>query len=96
MCFSVFKVGPHRGEKMEDRNMNVPQNRIEMLSHLKSVINQCEHKLENGRIRKPEHDKVRIQYYRCMIYAISTARSLLNDHKLKEIEERIEALEEKK
>lgn len=68
----------------------------QMLERLDSVIEEIERKVENGRIRKPEHDKTRIQYYRAMGYLVRSQLKVIEARDLADMKERLEALEERR
>jgi hypothetical protein len=55
-----------------------------MLEKLDTAIDEITDKVENGRIRNPEHEKVRIKYYRALGYLIRTRRQVLEDRELQE------------
>lgn len=61
-----------------------------MLEKLDTAIEEITDKVENGRIRKPEHEKVRIQYYRALGYLIRTRRQVLEDRELQEFRDALE------
>jgi hypothetical protein len=63
-----------------------------MLEQLDATIDEITDKIESGRIRDPEHEKVRIQYYRALGYLIRTKQSVLEDKTLDELAEEIEQL----
>lgn len=63
-----------------------------MLEQLDKAIDEIADKIESGRIRNPEHEKVRIQYYRALGYLVRTKRKVLEDKTLEDLEAEIEAL----
>jgi hypothetical protein len=65
-----------------------------MLEKLDVAIENITEKVENGRIRNPEHEKVRIQYYRALGYLIRTRRQILEDRELQEFRDALEASDE--
>jgi hypothetical protein len=65
-----------------------------MLEKLDVAIENITEKCENGRIRNPEHEKVRIQYYRALGYLIRTRRQILEDRELQEFRDALEASDE--
>lgn len=65
-----------------------------MIESLDSAINAVEHKIESGRIRDVEKEKVRIQYYRALSTLIRTKRRVLEDKTLEELAAEIEELKE--
>lgn len=62
-----------------------------MLEKIDIAIENITDKVENGRIRKPEYEKVRIQYYRALGYLIRTRRQILEDRELQEFRDALEA-----
>lgn len=68
--------------------------RTQLLGTLSNAIDKLEYKIENGRVRNPENERVKVQYYRTLGYLVSTSAQLLHDLELEEFEERIQALEE--
>jgi len=65
-----------------------------MLTQLDGAIEELTEKIENGRIRDPERDKVRLKQYRTLGYLIRTKRKVLEDTTLQELEQRLAELEE--
>jgi hypothetical protein len=63
-----------------------------MLEQLDTAIDEITDKVENGRIRNPKHEKVRIKYYRALGYLVRTKRQVLEDKTLEEMAAEIEAL----
>ena len=63
-----------------------------MLEQLDKAIDEIADKIESGRIRNPEHEKVRIQYYRALGYLVRTKTKVLEDKTLEDLETEIEAL----
>ena len=61
-----------------------------MLEKLDKALDQITDKVENGRIRNPEHEKVRIQYYRALGYLIRTRRQVLEDRELQAFRDALE------
>lgn len=64
-----------------------------MLEQLDGAISELTEKIENGRIRDPERDKVRLKMYRTLGYLIRTKRQVLEDTTLQELEQRLDELE---
>lgn len=52
------------------------------LGTLDDVINKLHYKASNGRIRDAKNEKVRIDTYRALIYAINTANSIYKDKQI--------------
>lgn len=66
----------------------------EKAEKLEERMEWLENKIDNGRIRKPEHDRARAGYIRLYIKAVSEWRKLQNARDLEELTERVEQLEE--
>lgn len=66
----------------------------EMLDNLDVAIDELKHKIDTGRIRDPERDKVRVKQYRALGYLINIRRQVANDRDLEALAEEIEALKE--
>lgn len=64
----------------------------EMLATVDDAIDELSDKIENGRIRDPERDKVRLKMYRTLGYLIRTRRKVMQDATLQELEAEIEEL----
>ena len=67
-----------------------------MLTQLDGAIEELTDKIENGRIRDPKRDEVRLKMYRTLGYLIRTKRKVLEDTTLQELEQRLAELEEDK
>jgi len=65
-----------------------------MLEQLDNAISELTEKIENGRIRDPERDKVRLKMYRTLGYLIRTKRKVLEDKTLEDLEAEIQELKE--
>jgi len=65
-----------------------------MLTQLDGAIEELTDKIENGRIRDPKRDEVRLKQYRTLGYLIRTKRKVLEDTTLQELEQRLAELEE--
>jgi SHS2 domain-containing protein len=63
-----------------------------MLDTLDVAIDEARYKVENGRVRSPENEKVRIKWVRALAYAVNTTRQVANDRDLQELAEEVEAL----
>jgi hypothetical protein len=61
-----------------------------MFEQLDTAIDEIVKKVESGRIRGPEHEKVRIQYYRALGYLIRTRRQVLEDRELQAFRDALE------
>ena len=65
-----------------------------MLDTLDVAIDEARYKVENGRVRSPENEKVRIKWVRALAYAVNVRRQVANDRDLQELAEEIEELKE--
>ena len=65
-----------------------------MLETLDVAIAEARRKVENGRVRNAENEKVRIKWIRALAYAVNVRRQVTADRDLDELSDRIEALEE--
>ena len=63
-----------------------------MLDTLDIAIEEAQYKIENGRVRSPENEKVRIKWVRALAYAVNVRRQVANDRDLEELAEEIEEL----
>jgi len=63
-----------------------------MIEQLDTAIGEIVEKVENGRIRDPENEKVRIKYYRALGYLVRTKRQVLEDKTLEDLEAEIQEL----
>jgi len=63
----------------------------EMLDTLDTAIAECERKIESGRVRDAENEKVRIKWIRALGYLVNIRRQVQNDADLKEIKARLDA-----
>jgi len=63
-----------------------------MLDTLDVAIEECQRKIENGRVRSPERDKVRIKQWRALAYMINVRRQVANDRDLEELAAEVERL----
>jgi hypothetical protein len=66
-----------------------------MFADVDLAIAEIREKIEDGRVRSPEHDKVRIQFYRALGYLIRTRADVLETKELEQLAERVEQLEER-
>lgn len=85
-----------KSQVLEEDKAYTPPSREQMLRFLNVGIQEALHKIENGRIRKPENEKVRIQWLKALGYLANSYRKLLNDRDLDELAGRVEKLEEAK
>jgi hypothetical protein len=71
-----------------------PWDREDMLRSVDAAIEEVERKIENGRVRDPEREKIRVKQYRALGYLLRTKRKIVNDKQLVEMDERVSDLEE--
>ena len=64
----------------------------EMLQQLDDAIDELSDKIENGRIRDPKRDQVRLKMYRTLGYLIRTRRKVMQDATLQDLEAEIQEL----
>lgn len=80
----------------DDLHEEIQSQRDEALATLSEVIDHARYKsLGDGRIRSPEKERVRLKYLRVIVSAESERRKLLADKDLEELQERLDALEER-
>lgn len=63
-----------------------------MLADLDVAIEEARYKVENGRVRSPENEKVRIKWVRALAYTVNVRRQVANDRDLQDLAEEVEAL----
>lgn len=80
-----------REDTGEDLN---PTDYDAMLDTLDVAIDEARYKVENGRVRSPENEKVRIKWVRALAYAVNVRRQVANDRELQELAEEVETLKE--
>ena len=66
-----------------------------MLADLDVAITEARRKIENGRVRSPENEKVRQGWIRTLAYTMNVRRQVANDRDLQELAEEVEALKER-
>lgn len=59
---------------------------------LNDAINYLHNKSINGKIRDAKNEKIKIDYFRALIYAINTANSVYKDKQIDKMESDIELL----
>jgi hypothetical protein len=79
---------------------NLPTERVTdyegMLESLDVAIDEAERKIESGRVRSPENEKVRIKWIRALAYSLNVRRQIANDRDLEELAEEVEALKQQR
>ena len=66
----------------------------EMLDTVDVAIEEARYKIENGRVRSPENEKVRQGWVRALAYALNIRRQIASERDLEELATRLEAIEE--
>lgn len=69
--------------------------REEILALLEDGIREAHRKVDSGRVRDAENEKVRISWIRTLAYAANAYRQLLRDEDLEEMDRRLTELEER-
>ena len=59
---------------------------------LNDAISYLHNKAINGKIRNPKNEKIKIDYFRALIYAVNTANSVFKDKQLDKLESDLEKL----
>jgi hypothetical protein len=65
-----------------------------MLDTLDVAIEEAQRKIENGRVRSPENEKVRIKWIRALAYTINVRRQVATDRDLEELADQVDVLSE--
>lgn len=78
----------------KDPEFIAEEDRRDVLDNLDEAMDEAFRKFTNGRVRNPENEKVRIQWFRAYVYAVATRRQLVSDIEEAEHEDRIERLEQ--
>jgi hypothetical protein len=64
----------------------------DMLDTLDVAIAEARRKIENGRVRDEDKEKVRIKWVRALAYAVNVRRQVANDRDLEALADEIEDL----
>ena len=78
----------------ESPEFTAEDDRKDVLDDLNEAMDEALRKFTEGRVRNPENEKVRIQWFRAYVYAVATRRQLVSDIEEAEHEDRIERLEQ--
>ena len=62
------------------------------LGFLDDAINKLHHKATKGKINNPKNERIKIDYFRALVYAISTANVVLEKKQLDKLERELEML----
>jgi hypothetical protein len=63
-----------------------------MLDTLDVAIEEAQRKIENGRVRSPENEKVRVKWIRALAYTINVRRQVASDRDLEELADQVDVL----
>lgn len=66
--------------------------RADVLDMVETAMQQAHEKIESGRIRDPENEKVRIQWVKALGYLANQYRQIQRDKDLEELQADVEAL----
>ena len=75
-------VGGDDGEDYDD-----------MLESVDAAIDEARRKVESGRVRDAENERVRIKWIRALAYAVNVRRQVTADRDLQELGDRLDRLE---
>lgn len=67
----------------------------EMLDTIDIAIEEAKHKIQSGRIRDPDREKVRIKQWKALGYLVNIRRQVANDRDLEALAEEIESIKER-
>lgn len=73
---------------------SAPTDYEKMVSLLDVGISEAARKIDEGRVRDADKEKVRIKWVRALAYAINVRRQLVADRDLEELQADVEALKE--
>ena len=68
---------------------------IDPAAALERAIEMCDDKLQNGRIRNPEHEQVRTKYVHALVSAVNALGKWQERQKIQELAEKIEEIDER-
>jgi|APHM01.1.fsa_nt_gi hypothetical protein len=91
---SLESTEPAAEETNGGISTKIQTDREEALAQLSDVTEEARYKsIGGGRIRNPEHERVRLKYLRLIIQAQSERRKLLADYEIEDLKNRLERLE---
>lgn len=64
----------------------------QMLDTLDAAIAEARRKVESGRVRDAENERVRIKWIRALVYGVDVRRKITNDAELAELASEVERL----
>lgn len=85
-------------DKKNDDSYTVPSELMDVnerehyLIIMNDAINYLHHKAVNGKVRDAKKEKVKIDYFRALIYAVNTANSIYKDKQIDDMAADIELL----
>jgi len=62
------------------------------LGFLEDAMNKLHHKAVEGKVRNPQNERIKIEYFRALIYAVNTANTIHRDIQLDKLEEELDML----
>ena len=62
------------------------------LGFLDDAINNLHHKATKGKTKNPKNERIKIDYFRALVYAISTANNVYRDKQFDKLERDMEML----
>ena len=62
------------------------------LGFLDDAISKLHHKATKGKTKNPKNERIKIDYFRALVYAISTANNVYRDKQLDKLERDVEML----
>ena len=62
------------------------------LGFLDDAISKLHHKATKGKTKNPKNERIKIDYFRALVYAISTANNVYRDKQLDKLEKDVEIL----
>ena len=65
----------------------------DMLESVDAAIDEARRKVESGRVRDAENERVRIKWIRALAYAVNVRRQVTADRDLQELGDRLDRLE---
>ena len=83
------------GNKDDDVRIPIVEetNRRELyLGFLEDAMNKLHHKAVEGKVRNPQNERIKIEYFRALIYAVNTANTIHRDIQLDKLEEELDML----
>lgn len=82
---------PMKNEEIKTPTI-ISDKRDSYLGYLDEAINTLHHKAVSGKVRNPKTEKIKIEYFRALIYAVNTANTIYKDKQLDKLEIEMESL----